>query len=109
MAMPQVDRWQVELATGSKVAVDSLVRSCVLSLGTFTTTVDLRILPLGSYDIVLGMDWLATHQENIDCHRKVVQCVNDIGGKVELLGVQRPVSFRMISANQLKQSVWKGC
>ena len=54
------------------MVVDSLVRSCVLSLGTFTTTVDLRILPLGSYDIVLGMDWLAAHQANINCHRKVV-------------------------------------
>ena len=72
---------------GSKVAIDSLVRSCVLNSGTFTTTMDLRILPLGSYDIVLGMDWLAAHQANIDCHRKVVQCVDDIGGQVELLGV----------------------
>ena len=70
--MHQVDRWQVELATSSKVAVDSLVRSCSLNLGTFTTRVDLRILPLGLYDIVLGMDWLATHQVNIDCHCKVV-------------------------------------
>ena len=70
---------------------------------------DLCILPLGSYDIVLGIDWLATHQANIDCHRKVVQCVDDTGGQVELLGVQRPVSLRMISANQLKRSVRKGC
>ena len=38
VAMRQVDRWQVELATGSKVAIDSLVRSCVWNLGTFITT-----------------------------------------------------------------------
>ena len=72
VAMRQVDRWKVELATGSKMAINLLVRSCVLNLGTFTTIVDLRILPLGSYDIVLGMDWLATHQVNINCHCKVV-------------------------------------
>ena len=78
--MCQVDRWQVELTTGSKVAVDSLVRGCVLSLGAFTTTVDLRILPLGSYDILLGMDWLTTHQENINCHHKMVKCVDDTSG-----------------------------
>ena len=106
--MHQVDRWQVELATCSKVAINSLVRSR-LDLGTFTTIVDLHILPLGSYDIVLGMDWLAAHQANIDCHRKVVQCVDDTGGQVELLGVQRQISLRMISANQLKRSVRKGC
>ena len=62
----------MELATGSKVAIHSLVRSCFLNLGTFTTIVDLHILPLGSYDIMLGMDWLATHQVNIDYHRKLV-------------------------------------
>ena len=109
VAMHQVDRWQVELATGSKVAVDSLIRSCVLNLGTFTTIVDLCGLPLGSYDIVLGMDWLASHQENINFHHKVVQCVDDTGGQVELLGVLGPVSLRLISANQLKWSVQKGC
>ena len=59
--MCQVDRWKVELAIGYKVAFYSLVRSYVLNLGTFTTIVDLCILPLGLYDIVLGMDWLATH------------------------------------------------
>ena len=54
------------------MAVDSLVSGCELDIGAFTTTVDLRVLPLGSYDIVLGMDWLATHQENIDCQRKSI-------------------------------------
>ena len=78
--MHLVDRWQLELAMGSKVAVDLLVRRCALNLGTFSTTVDLRILPLGSYDIVLGMDWLAAHQANINCHYKVVQCVDDTDG-----------------------------
>ena len=90
------------------MVVDSLVRSC-LDLGTFTTIVDLCILPLVSYDIVLGMDWLTAHQVNINYHRKVVQCVDDIGGQVELLGVQRPISLRMVSTNQLKRSVRKGC
>ena len=76
----QVDRWQVELAMGSKVVVDSLVRGCSLNLGTFTTIMDLHILHLGLYKIVFGMDWLATHQVNIDYHHKMVQCVDDIGG-----------------------------
>ena len=62
------------------MAMDSLVSGFVLDLGVFTTTIDLHILPLGSYDIVLGMDWLVTHQVNIDCQRKLVQCVDDIGG-----------------------------
>lgn len=48
------------------MAMDSMVNSCVLDLSTLITIVYLHILALGSYDIVLGMDWLATHQENIN-------------------------------------------
>ena len=91
------------------MVVDSLVNFCSLNLSTFTTIVDLCILTLGLYDIVSGMDWLGTLQANIDFHRKMVPCVDDIGRNVELLGVQRLVSLCMISANQLKQSVQKGC
>ena len=72
MVAQQDVKWQVELPTGSKVAVDSFVSGCKLDLGAFTTTIDLHILPLGSYDIVLGIDWLAIHQENIDCWHKLV-------------------------------------
>ena len=99
MVVHQVNRWQVELATDSKVVVDSLVRSCVLNLGAFTTTVDLLILPLGSYDIVLGMDLLASNQVNINCCHKMVQCFDNTGGQVEHLGVLRLVSPRMNSSN----------
>lgn len=56
------DRWQVELAMGSKVVVDSLVLSCPLVLGYCHTSVDIHDMSLGSYDVVLGIDWLGSHQ-----------------------------------------------
>lgn len=52
---------------GSKVVVDSLVLGCSLVLGGFRTTVDLCILSLGSCDVVLGMEWLDSYQDQIDC------------------------------------------
>ena len=61
MVACQVDRWQVEFTTRSKVVVDSLVSGYRLNLGTFTTIVDLCILSLGLYDIVVGMDFLVAH------------------------------------------------
>ena len=100
-----MDRWQVELAIGSKVAIDSSVSSCRLNLGIITTNLDLHLLLLGLYDIMLSMYWLATHQVNIDCWHKLLLCVDDTGGKVEFLRVQRLVSLQMILANQLKWGV----
>lgn len=54
------------------MTVDSIVGGCMLHLDTITTIVDICILPLGSYEIVLGMDRLAIHQVNIDCQHKLV-------------------------------------
>lgn len=87
MATSQGEKWQVELASGSKLVVEKFVQYCSLSIGALSTKVNLRILPLGSYDVVLGMDWLSAHRAIIDCHRKAVRCFDDSGKEVEIVGV----------------------
>ena len=46
----------VQLETGVKRKVTEVVKYCKLSFNEMGTTVDLNILPLGSYDILIGMD-----------------------------------------------------
>lgn len=94
---------------GSKAVVDSLVLSCPLVLGDLHTSVDLCIMPFGSYDIVLGMDWVGLHQAQIDCRSKKVQCVDDSRRTVEIVGIQRPIFLCMIFTMQMKRCAWKGC
>jgi hypothetical protein len=36
------------------------------------TSVDLNILPLGSYDIVIGMDWIENHATRVNCKIKLL-------------------------------------
>ena len=50
--------WLVQLATSTKRKVSELVKGCELDLNGFPTKVDLNILPLGSYNIIIGMEWL---------------------------------------------------
>lgn len=69
---------------------------------------DLRVTPLGSYDILLGMDWLDAHQAKIGFHRKIVECMDDQGISVMISGIHRPISLCMISAMQLKRCLRKG-
>ncbi|KAH9296682.1 hypothetical protein KI387_044262 [Taxus chinensis] len=101
--------WDVEMASGAKISVDSLVKECVVDLGSFTTSSDLRILPLGSYGVILGMDWLSAHRARMDCYHKTISCVDDLGVESVIVGVRRPVSIRTISAMQLKRCVRWGC
>ena len=34
---------------------------------------------LGSYDILIGMDWSKAHRENIDCYSKTFECLDEEG------------------------------
>ncbi len=91
------------------MSVDSFVHSCVLGLVSFVTTVELCVIPLGSYDAVLGMDWLNACATKIDYRCKRVQCVDDFGVNVELIGIQKPISLHMISVIQLKRCMQHKC
>ena len=50
--------WLVQLATGAKRKVTSFVKNCAVVMDQFESFVKLNVLPLGSYDILIGMDWL---------------------------------------------------
>lgn len=102
MAVRQGHSWDVKMASGAKIFVDSLVKECVVDLGPFTTTSDLCILPLGSYGVILGMDWLSTHMARVDCYHKVISCADNFGVESVISGVRKPISIHTISIMQLK-------
>ena len=79
-----------------------MVKNCPIQIGDMTTCANLHITPLGSYDVVLGMDWLCAHSTKVDCRKKEVECNDDHGTPIVILGIQRVVSLCMISAMQLK-------
>jgi hypothetical protein len=48
--------WLVQLAIGTKRKVTELVKSCPVDMKGLSTKTELNILPLGSYDCLIGMD-----------------------------------------------------
>jgi hypothetical protein len=67
----QTKPWLVQLAIGTKRRVVEVIPAYQLMLGEFTTQAPLNVLPLGSYDLLIGMDWLATHKARLDCYHKM--------------------------------------
>ena len=55
--------WLVQLATGAKRKFNEMVKSCLIEMNALNTKEDLNILPLGSYDCLIGMDWLDQHHD----------------------------------------------
>eukprot|EP00253_Pinus_taeda_P030099 PITA_30099 len=101
--------WLVQLATGAKRRVTAKINDCSFTIADQPITVDLNILPLGSYDILISMDWLEKHWSLVDCKTKVIYYRDQQGNSKEMQGIRRPVQVRPITANQLVQFVWKGC
>jgi hypothetical protein len=88
----------VQLATGTKRKVVEVIEACPIEMNGLQTQEALNILPLGSYDVLLGMDWLASHKEKLNCYEKVLECEDDEGNARILQGIQKPVSIRKISS-----------
>jgi hypothetical protein len=73
-----------------------------------STRAELNILPLGSYDCLIGMDWLKQHHVILDCRSKAFTCLDEEGNPRKVQGIPRAVTIREISAMQLKKCYKKG-
>jgi predicted aspartyl protease len=69
----------VQLATGTKRRIHDMVRGCSISLNGVNTNVDLNIIPLESYDILIGMDWLGKNHVVLYCQSKTFTCLDGDG------------------------------
>ncbi|GJZ92982.1 putative reverse transcriptase domain-containing protein [Tanacetum coccineum] len=63
----------IEVADGKKVEVDRIIFNCKLELGTSMFAIDLIPLGHGSFNVIVGIDWLSEHKDEIVCHEKVVR------------------------------------
>ena len=75
-----------------------MVEKCPLVLNGLATCVDLNVLPLGFYDVLIGMDWLEAHRVKLDYYNKNFECMDEEGNSRVVRGVPRAISMRQISA-----------
>ncbi|GJZ29912.1 putative reverse transcriptase domain-containing protein [Tanacetum coccineum] len=76
----------IEIADGESVEVDRVIRDCKLELGNSLFTIDLIPLGHGSFDVIVGMDWLSKNKAVIVCHEKVVEIPIKEGGILRVHG-----------------------
>ncbi|KAI3742549.1 hypothetical protein L1987_60234 [Smallanthus sonchifolius] len=58
---------------------------------------DLLLVDLGSFDVVIGMDWLSKNHAEIVCFEKIVQIPLPIGEVLSIQGEKSGVTLRMIN------------
>ncbi|GJZ86084.1 putative reverse transcriptase domain-containing protein [Tanacetum coccineum] len=63
----------VELANGRISETNVVLRGCTLGLLGHSFDIDLMPVKLGSFDVIIGIDWLAKYHALIVCDEKVVR------------------------------------
>ena len=63
-------------------------------MNSLNTLSYLNVIPLSSYNVLIGMEWLTTHQAILDCYNKTCTCLYVEGNKVTIKGIYRPIYLR---------------
>nr|GFB19429.1 putative reverse transcriptase domain-containing protein [Tanacetum cinerariifolium] len=65
--------YEVELADGKIVSTNNVLKGCTLNLLNHSFLIDLMVIELGSFDVIIGMDWLSKNDADILCGKKKVR------------------------------------
>ncbi|GJW16811.1 putative reverse transcriptase domain-containing protein [Tanacetum coccineum] len=65
--------YDVELADGKIVRINTIKRGCTLNFLDHPFNIDLMPVELGSFDVIIGMDWLRRCHAMIVCDEKLVR------------------------------------
>ena len=101
--------WLVQLATRAKRRVIERIEHCPITISGQPIHVDLNIHPLGSYNILRGMDWMGKFWSLIDFKKKTVNFITKLGQRKELQGIKTNTKLPPITATQLGECIKKGC
>ncbi|GKA55498.1 putative reverse transcriptase domain-containing protein [Tanacetum coccineum] len=65
--------YDVELADGKIIGINTIIRGCTLNFLNHPFNINLMPVELGSFDVIIGMDWLSKYHAVIDCAEKIVR------------------------------------
>ncbi|GJY56294.1 putative reverse transcriptase domain-containing protein [Tanacetum coccineum] len=65
--------YEVELSDGRVVSTNTVLKGCTLNLVNHVFEIDLMPIELGTFDVIIGTNWLVKHDAVIVCGEKVVR------------------------------------
>ncbi|GKB21840.1 putative reverse transcriptase domain-containing protein [Tanacetum coccineum] len=100
--------YEVELADGRVVSTNTVLKGYTLNLVNHIFEIDLMPIKLGTFDVIIGMDWLVKHDVVIVCGEKVIRI--PYGNKMLIVESNKGVSrLKVISCIQARKYVEQGC
>ncbi|GJU24813.1 putative reverse transcriptase domain-containing protein [Tanacetum coccineum] len=104
--------YAVELADGRTSETSTMLRGCTLGLLGHPFNIDPMPIDLGSFDVIIGMDWLAKNHAVIVCDEKIVRI--PYGNKILIVqgdksDKEKKSTLSIISCVKAQKYMEKGC
>ncbi|GKE43760.1 reverse transcriptase domain-containing protein, partial [Tanacetum coccineum] len=106
------NHYDVELADGKIIGVNTIIRGCTLNFMSHPFNIDLMPVPLGSFDVIIGMDWLTKHHGVIICDEKIMRV--PFGREMIIFqgngnNQKKESQLNIISCTKVQEYLSKGC
>ncbi|GKB51692.1 putative reverse transcriptase domain-containing protein [Tanacetum coccineum] len=95
-------RYEIEIASGQLVEIDKVIKGCKLEIEGHVFDIDLIPFGHGSFDVIIGMDWLSNHKAEIICHEKVVRIPLLDGKVLRVLGERPEEKARLLMSTKTR-------
>ncbi|KAI3827878.1 hypothetical protein L1987_01966 [Smallanthus sonchifolius] len=97
----------VEIANGDSLTIESIIYDCSLELNEHTFPINLVPMPLGSFDIIIGMDWLSNHHVEVICFEKCIRIPLPSGETLRVFGEKPCKGLKLMSCTTAQKYLRK--
>ncbi|GKE38054.1 putative reverse transcriptase domain-containing protein [Tanacetum coccineum] len=104
--------YDVELADGKLIWVNTLIQGCTLNFLNHPINIDLMPVEIGSFDVIIGMNWLSKYHVVIVCDENIVRI--PFGNEILIVRGDRSNNghesrLNIISCTKTQKYLLKGC
>ena len=96
------------MANGKLIEADQELPNCDLTPANHVFKINLLPVSLGSFDIVVRMDWLSKHQAEIVCHEKIIRILLPDRKTLSVQGQKANSKLGLISYIKARKYLRKG-
>ncbi|KAI3682659.1 hypothetical protein L1987_82785 [Smallanthus sonchifolius] len=101
-------KYVIEIADGQIIEATHILKGCKLDLASHILDIDLMPVTLGSFDVIVGMDWLSKNQAEIICREKIVRVPLSNGETLSIQGERAGAVMGIISFMKAQKCLRKG-
>nr|GFB02782.1 reverse transcriptase domain-containing protein [Tanacetum cinerariifolium] len=100
--------YDIKMADGNLVCTNTVIQGCTLTLLNQPFKIDLMPMKLGSFDVVISMDWLSKNHAKILCDEKLVHILID-SETLFIRGDRSKNRLNLISCIKNKRYISRDC